>query len=166
MDDLQTAPSTAPSSAPSAPRDIAAEREADPKPVYPGDWQSATGVEKGRHSERVRQWRRREEERAEAEAAERMAAGSQQPVAHHHSATPPSGDPTRAVLEAIRDNPGAHDSDRIRAAQQLIALDRVDGAEAEGDGSGLRALRDVLDLLPEADRLAWLQGERLEALRG
>jgi hypothetical protein len=161
MSDLQTAPSGAPSS---APRDIAAEREADPKPVYPGDWQSATGVQKGQHSERVRQWRRREEERDAAEAAGRMVAGSEQPVAASPSAATPS-DQTRAVLEAIRDNPSAHDADRIRAAQQLIALDR--GAEAVGDdGSGLRALRSVLELLTPDERLAWLQGERVDALRG
>ena len=163
MDDLQDHTS----------RDIAAERAADPKPRFEGDWQSATGVEKGRHSERVRQWRRREEEREAAEAAGRMAAGSQQPVARNHSATPPGGagpsggapDPTRAVLEAIRDNTTAHDADRIRAAQQLIALDRGEAATGD-DASGLVALRGVLELLTPEERLAWLQGERAELLRG
>lgn len=160
MDDLQDQPS----------RDIAAERAADPKPRFEGDWVSASGADKGRHSERVRQWRRREEEREAAEAAGRMAAGSQQPVARNHSATPPSGagpasDPTRAVLEAIRDNTSAHDADRIRAAQQLIALDRGDAATGD-DASGLVALRSVLELLTPEERLAWLQGERAELLRG
>jgi hypothetical protein len=164
MHDVQPGSEQAPETPDTPERDIEAERAADPKPVYPGDWQSATGVQKGQHSERVRQWRRRELERDAAEAAERIGAGSQQPVGHDHRATPPSGlppDPTRAVLEAIRDNPGAHDSDRIRAAQQLIALDRVDGAEA-GSGSGLAELRTVLELLTPDERLAWLQGERLE----
>ncbi len=137
----------------------------EPKPVFEGDWNRATGVEKGRHSERVRQWRRREEAREAAEARRRMGSGSEQQAARTTSAASPSGpvDQTRAVLEAIRDNPSAHDSDRIRAAQQLIALDRVGDAEAQG-GSDLVALRDTLALLQPEERLAWLQGERLEAM--
>ena len=149
-------------------RDIEAERAADPKPTYDGDWQSATGVQKGQHSERVRQWRRREEERAAHEAQRLMGSGAEQPVPRMTPPAAPSGgapsavDPTRAVLEAIRDNPQAHDSDRIRAAQQLIALDRG-GEVAEGDDGGLRQLRAVLELLNPDERLAWLQAERLSA---
>jgi len=156
MDDTQTGPS-----------------DPGPKPVFDGDWNSATGVEKGRHSQRVREWRARVEAAEEAERQSRMAAAAEQPVSRlrpdgdaqrPEAAGPPGPDPTRAVLEAIRDNHHAHDSDRIRAAQQLIALDR--GAEAEGRGdSDLVALRAVLDTLQPEERLAWLQGERVDALR-
>jgi hypothetical protein len=71
---------------------------------------------------------------------------------------------SRSVLVAIRDNPNAHDSDRIRAVQQLTALDRGDVEQGQGD-SDLVALRSVLELLTPSERLAWLQGEREEGLR-
>lgn len=79
----------------------------------------------------------------------------------------PTGDAaTRSTLVAIRDDQNAHDSDRIRAAQALIALDR-DAAQATGDGpSHLVALREVLDTLMPHERLAWLQGERMAHLTG
>ncbi len=138
-----------------------------PRPTFEGDWNSATGVEKGRHSERVRQWKAAVDAAAERDARRRMAAGSQQPVpglGPDGDAQRPTPDATRAVLEAIRDNSQAHDSDRIRAAQQLIALDRGERAEGVGE-SDLVTLRATLELLPPHERLAWLQGERLEALR-
>jgi hypothetical protein len=138
----------------------------EPRPVFEGDWQSATGVEKGQHSERVRQWRKREEERAAREAQRRIAAGIEQPVSRITAtgAAASPDDPTRAVLEAIRDDHHALASDRIRAAQALIGLDR--GAEAEAVDSSLVQLRAVLETLQPEERLAWLQGERVEALSG
>lgn len=143
-------------------RDIEAERAADPKPVFDGDWQSATGVQKGQHSERVRQWRRREEERAEAEAQRRMAAGFVQPVSPV-APSPAADDPTRAVLVAIRDDVNALASDRIRAAQTLIGLDRGEAQQGPGE-SDLVQLRAVLETLQPHERLAWLQGERAEGI--
>jgi hypothetical protein len=140
---------------PEAEADAAEGVDPDPRPVYDGDWLSATGVEKGRHSQRVREWKARQKDVARS----RMAPSPGQPVA----ALPPPDTVTRAVLESIRDNPGAHDSDRIRAAQQLIALDRA----AEGVASApspLYELRLALELLPPHARLAWLQGERAEHL--
>lgn len=141
----------------------------DPRPVFQGDWTAATGAEKGEHSERVRQWRERNglpRQRAKGGAPGRMAASSGQPVpdAAAPAAAPAVGDAaSRAVLTSIRDNPNAHDSDRIRAVQQLAALDR--GEEAEGQGqSDLVALRGVLETLDPSERLAWLQGERVEGL--
>ena len=134
----------------------------EPKPVFHGDWNSATGAEKGRHSERVRQWRKREEAREEREAQRRMAAGSGQPVpriAPTGAALSPS-DQTRAVLEAIRDDASALASDRIRAASTLIGLDR--GEQAEAVDSDLVQLRAVLETLQPEERLVWLQGERLQ----
>ena len=124
----------------------------DPKPVFDGDWQSATGVQKGQHSERVRQWRKRQAAKGQSP----MGAASGQPV----SRTSPV-DPTRTVLEAIRDDPKALASDRIRASQALIGLDR--GEEQAGvQDSDLVQLRAVLETLPPEERLAWLQGERAE----
>ena len=139
----------------------------EPKPVFSGDWNSASGAEKGRHSERVRQWRKREQARAEDEARRRMGAASEQPVsgiAPSTAALSPQPDATRAVLEGIRDDPQALASDRIRAASTLIALDR--GEEQQAVDSDLVQLRAVLETLQPEERLAWLQGERLLAKAG
>jgi len=139
----------------------------DPKPVFQGDWNSATGEEKGRHSERVRQWKLRHG----LPVGGRMGARPIQPVPPTGIAATPSGQlplgdaASRAVLVAIRDNPAAHDSDRIRAVQQLAALDRGEAEGAAGE-SDLVALRSVLETLAPAERLAWLQGEREEGLAG
>jgi hypothetical protein len=144
--------------------------EPEPRPVFDGDWNSATGVQKGEHSERVRQWRKREDARAEAEAQRRMAAGLDQPVPRLPATDALSPDAsafdpaTRQVLVDIRDNSQALASDRIRAAQTLIQLDR--GAEHQGvHDSDLVQLRAVLETLDPHERLAWLQGERVDALR-
>lgn len=61
----------------------------------------------------------------------------------------------RAVLEAIRDNPGALDSDRIRSVTELSKLDFVE-KDQRGDVSPILAWRDVFAALPVGDRLkAW-----------
>jgi hypothetical protein len=138
----------------------------EPRPVYEGDWQSATGVEKGQHSERIRQWKARRD----AFAQSRMGKGvdprdaATQPL----SPTPDAqrallADPNYVALVAIRDNPGAHDSDRIRATDAILRM----RAQAEGQQvsqSPLTDLRAILDTLAPHERLAWLQGERLEAM--
>ena len=135
----------------------AAEAEGDdPRPVYEGDWQTATGAQKGAHSEAVRQWKLRQG----LPVGGRMGAGSSQPVPRLPSAQPGS-DPTRTVLEGIRDDTKALASDRIRASQALIALDRGD-AEQGAQDSDLVQLRAVLETLDPTERLAWLQGERAE----
>jgi hypothetical protein len=185
MDDLQVGASgeegfdalmsrfgASPPPTPDAAEAVAAEAETgdpDPRPVYAGDWKTATGAEKGAHAEAVRQWKLRNG----VPVGGRMAAGSEQPVARKATpdapsagAPPPPADAaSRRVLEEIRDDHRALASDRIRAAQQLIALDR--GQEAQGAGdSDLVTLRSVLELLTPTERLAWLQGERAEHAAG
>ena len=131
----------------------------DPRPVYQGDWQSATGVQKGAHSEAVRQWKLRQG----LPVGGRMPSGSEQPVPRIPSAAP--GDAaSRRVLEGIRDDAKALASDRIRATQALIALDR--GEEQAVQDSDLVQLRAVLETLDPSERLAWLQGERLAHAQG
>ena len=127
----------------------------EPRPVFDGDWNSASGTAKGQHSERVRQWKERRDAAAARVAQSQAGSGIGQP------AVPvPTPDATRAVLVAIRDDPGAHDSDRIRAAQALTSMEREDAAQVQGP-SPLVALRQVLDTLAPHERLAWLQGERI-----
>jgi hypothetical protein len=150
---------------PEAEADAAEGVDPDPRPVYDGDWLSATGVEKGRHSQRVREWKARQKDVARS----RMAPSPGQPVAALPSPDAAALRPdaaqavTRAVLEGIRDDRDAHDSDRIRAAQQLIALDRAAEGVAHAP-SPLYELRLALELLPPHERLAWLQGQRAEHL--
>ena len=131
----------------------------DPRPVFEGDWNSATGVEKGQHSQRVREWTARQG----AKAQSRMATGLDREASTAQPLHPPPDAATRAVLVAIRDSASAHDSDRIRAAQALIAMDREREQQQVGP-SPLTALRQVLDTLQPHERLAWLQGERLGAM--
>ena len=84
----------------------------------------------------------------------------------HAAPIPTPLSPTLAVMTAIRDDPNAHDSDRIRAAQAIIAAER-EASAAQGAGpSPLVALRAVLDTLRPEERLAWLQSERLAHLSG
>jgi hypothetical protein len=170
FDALMSRFGASPPPTPDAAEAVAAEAETgdpDPRPVYAGDWKTATGAEKGAHAEAVRQWKLRNG----VPVGGRMAAGSEQPVARKATpdAAPPSAPPgdaaSRRVLEEIRDDHRALASDRIRAAQQLIALDR--GQEAQGAGdSDLVTLRSVLELLTPTERLAWLQGERAEHAAG
>lgn len=136
-----------------------AEGAPDERPVYQGDWNAATPAERGKHAAAVKAWKVRQ-------AGSRIDTTFGQPVPRttpQDSASP--ADPaTRQVLVDIRDDPQALASDRIRAAQTLIALDK--GAEtAESAGSDLVVLRETLELLDPSERLAWLQGERLQALQ-
>lgn len=142
----------------------------DPRPVFQGDWGKATGKERQAHMTLVAAWKARQPG-GDGDAQSRMAASSGRlatpvamPVPTGTAGT--AGDAaTRSVLVAIRDNANAHDSDRIRAAQALIALDR-EAEQATGAGpSHLVALRQVLDTLEPHERLAWLQGERLGHLQ-
>lgn len=154
MDDLQDGTSAAPS-APGAPENP----ESDPKPVFQGDWNTSTGTEKGLHAEAVRQWKLRQG----LKVGGRMGATSSQPVSRTTDGD--AFDPAnRQVLMDIRDDPRALASDRIRATQALLQLER--GAEVVGSDSDLVALRAVLETLRPEERLAWLQGERLAQAQG
>lgn len=126
----------------------------EPRPVFQGDWQSATGVEKGKHSQRVREWTARRDAAEAAKAQSQAGSGFVQP------ATSVRPDATLAVLRAIRDDASAHDSDRISAAKAITSMEREEAATAHGP-SPLVALRQCLDLLQPHERLAWLQGERI-----
>jgi hypothetical protein len=135
----------------------------DPRPVFSGDWASATGQERQAHMVLVNAWKARQPG-GDGDAQSRMGAGSAPPATS--ATTLPTGDAaTRAVLVAIRDDASAHDSDRIRAASALIALDRERDATQGSGPSPLRALAEVLTLIAPEERLAWLQGERLEHMQ-
>ena len=126
----------------------------DPRPVFEGDWKSASGVEKGEHSERVRQWKERNGvatgERAKREGAKgegRMAAGDGQPERH--------ADDLRDLQSVIDHAPLA--SDRIRAieAKQRI-LQRREQEEREEAHGPLVELRHTLEALPPDQRVGAL----------
>lgn len=132
----------------------------DPRPVFQGEWAKADGHARREHMEAVKAWKARNPEAAAA-AQSRTATPSGQPA----MPVTPGDAATRTVLTSIRDDGSAHDSDRIRAAQALIAMDREAAQQVVGT-SPLVALREALELLQPEERLAWLQGERLQHLSG
>ena len=131
----------------------------DPRPVFEGDWNSASGKDKGDHSERVRLWKERTGQ-SRAKTSRGLDSGMDAQSAPHDARQPIANAAERRTLEAIRDDTHAHDSDRIRAAQTLIGMD-TRTLEGGANGSDLVALKDILALLEAPERLAWLQGERL-----
>lgn len=82
----------------------------DPKPVFKGDWANATGVEKGRHSQRVREWKARQP-KSETGLVE------------------PSDERDRALAlrtaRSIARNPNARDADKLTAAKLLAGIEEV-----------------------------------------
>jgi hypothetical protein len=149
--------------------DAATFQPGDPRPTFDGAWNSATVAEREAHNGRIRAWKEAQgialSQRTGGgvgEAQRPMAAGSGRVAATAQGPTLPP-DATRAVLIGIRDDPQAHDADRIRAAQALIGMERE--AQAQSDGpSPLVALRQVLDTLAPHERLSWLQGERVRGM--
>ena len=126
----------------------------DPRPVFEGDWASASGVEKGRHSRRVEEWKERTGQRAKPGAAKsqsRMAAGSGRDERHADDL---------ASLEAIIHGASTLASDRIRAieAKQRILAKQEQEQLADEHGPLLQ-LRVALDLIPPHER-----GDALGAL--
>jgi hypothetical protein len=70
-----------------------------------------------------------------------------------------SSNPNAAVLEAIRDNPRALDSDRIRATSELQKIASMEKM-TQGGTSDLVALRQLIEVLPAGERVAWLRDEK------
>ncbi len=126
--------------------------EPEPRPVFEGDWASASGVEKGRHSRRVEEWKERTGQRTEPRAAKGqspMAAGVEPQLRHADDL---------ATLEAIIHSAPLN-SDRISAIRQKQAILAQVAEEALAEAHGpLVALRDALSAIPE--------GERVDALGG
>lgn len=142
-------------------------QQGDPRPVFDGagtSWNGATVAQREAHNARVRAWKKAQgiapmqRTGGDAAKAQSQAGSGSGPPATPNAAHAAA---TRAVLVSIRDDAAAHDSDRIRAASALIALDREDAATQGDSPSPLSALRDTLALLAPEERLAWLQGERL-----
>jgi hypothetical protein len=70
-----------------------------------------------------------------------------------------SSNPGITVLESIRDNPSALDSDRIRATTEIQKMQALDALQEKDGGSDLYDLRRIIEALPVHERLAWLKGE-------
>lgn len=127
-----------------------------PRPVFEGDWTTATGVQKGDHSERVRLWKQangisgaassaKRGDAAKGEAQSRMVALDEARAADV------------AALQAIIDGSGSLNADRIRALdakQRMLSAAAIE--QASDVHSDLVALRDALLPLPEAERVGAL----------
>jgi hypothetical protein len=146
-----TEPDTAAAHAPGAPGDPVD----DPRPVFQGDWASASGVEKGEHSERVRQWKARNGIATGTAVKGRRGVGegpASEPLDPHARHAD-----DLAALQAMIDAPKTLSSDRIRAVEAkqriLRQVDEEHRAEAFGP---LVELRHALDLVPPEQRAATL----------
>jgi len=120
-------------------------RPGDPKPVFMGDWNSASGREKGEHSERVRQWRKAQG----YEPPARMAPGSDQRATHADDL---------AALQRLIDSPQSLPSDVTRAieAKQRI-LHRQEESQREELHGPLLALHAVVVEVPSTERAELLR---------
>lgn len=103
-----------------------AETADDPRPVFQGDWNSASGAEKGAHSERVRQWKLRHPEAAPDHSADEDVAAimaANKPKA----GSAPDADLGLRTLRSVARDTSAPASARVTAASALRAAE----AEAE-----------------------------------
>jgi hypothetical protein len=104
----------------------AAEGADDPRPVFAGDWNSASGAEKGAHSERVRQWKLRHPEAAPDHSADDDVAAIM--AANRPKAgSAPDADLGLRTLRSVAADKSAPASARVTAASALRAAE----AEAE-----------------------------------
>lgn len=107
--------------------------EDDPRPVFDGDWATASGLEKGLHADRVKKWKARQSATAN---------------------TGPGGAPTRSVepeverdrtlalrtARSIAKNPTARDADRLAAASLLARIEEVQSTAKPPSIAALEAL--------------------------
>jgi hypothetical protein len=123
-----------------------------PRPVFEGDWSTASGKERQAHMVRINAWKFANSAvtpGADSDAAQtRMNAGNEE--AERHAAD-------LATLDSVINSAKALNSDRIRAieAKQRI-LAKVYEEEARKEHGPLLELRNALDLLPPDERVAAL----------
>ena len=128
----------------------------DPRPVFDGDWQSASGVEKGEHSERVRQWKERNGI-ATGQSAKRGGGGQSAKAQSQAQSHDEERERHLSTLQSVIDEPGALSSDRIRAVE---ARERILSRQAEEQAlevhGPLVALGEALRALPMEERVGAL----------
>ena len=125
----------------------------DPRPVFPGHWPTATGKEKGDHSQRVREWKERHgllPEQQVPDAAKVSGSGSGAGDGEHDRDAH-----NLRTLRAIQSDPKTLPSDRIRSveAEQRI-LNRLQVQQAEEAYGPLRELHAALSAVPQPERVA------------
>jgi hypothetical protein len=111
----------------------------DPRPVFEGDWKTASAQERGRHGAAVQRWQRRQPKPPEPES---------KPIEGHE---PHAAD--IATLDSVIRN-AKHDADRIRAVdtkQRILA--RREAAAREEEHGDLVALHSTLLALPVEERV-------------
>ena len=125
------------------------DHEHEPRPVFEGDWQSATGAEKGAHSERVRLWKERTGQSTRVKGKGQSGVAQSQPSTREEEQAA-----HLSALQTVIDAPNSLASDRIRAieARERILSKAYEEEKAEAHGP-LLALGDALRALPEAERV-------------
>ena len=123
----------------------------DPRPVFEGVWASASGVEKGEHSERVRLWKLRHPEHA-GQRGDATAPGAQSRMAEPSGEPERHADDLRALQHIIDTAPILSDRTRAIEAKQRI-LGKVEAEERGREHGPLIDLRAALDALPPEARV-------------
>lgn len=108
----------------------------EPKPVFDGDWASASGVEKGRHSQRVREWRQRVDERAKAEGQVPAAPVDTGVVERDRSLA-------LRTARAVARDADARDADRLTAAALLARIEEAQETARPPSVSKLHGLSEA-----------------------
>ena len=132
--------------------------EDDPRPVFEGDWASASGAEKGRHGQLVRQWKERHGLLKRAAPASADAAGVDAEVAAILGSVEPSARLDSRAARVLRDISEAADqpgSARVSAARALVEEERE--AQRLADSETRRAATAALLTLPTPQRLRLLE---------
>ena len=109
-------------------------------------------------AERKRAYRLRKKAEAAAAAAQPQQTGDDDPPVSAPMAAVLSTNPSLTVLESIRDNQKALDSDRIRASTEITKIQALERESRRGT-SDLVDLRAIIEALPVGERLAYLKGE-------
>jgi hypothetical protein len=137
----------------------AASAEADPRPVFEGDWSSASGREKGLHGQRVKEWLQRHPEHrkpvdevfrprsADTEVAAILGSGAAK--ARHASVG------AAQILDDIARDSGQPGSARVSAARALVEEEREQ--ERQAAAAARSAATAALASLPMPDRLQLLE---------
>ncbi len=131
--------------------------EGAPRPVFQGDWGKADGKARQAHMTLIAAWKA-----ANGEPTRSPSSATVEPNERHAGNTPSlEGSELAAstrVLEAIRDDPKALRSDRIRAAEALMRSATAKASSGDDHVALWVAQRMTLEALPPADRMSALLG--------
>lgn len=109
--------------------------EDDPRPVFQGDWATASPAERGRHGAAVQAWKRRHPEHAADNGP--SGSGSVEPAVERDRAV------ALKVARSIAKSTAARDADRLAAAALLARIEEVQTDAKPPTVTALRSLSEA-----------------------